>query len=447
MPTNSTTNIEHSYIESFLNILSQIKRSLYSIVLTSECYVNSIYVLITMFSLIIYFYTTMDKTDFSFLNFENTDKHFFFLFWLINIIVIICTWNLFLYFYLTVCKYKYIPNIGNTFLSRSESLYGDPFFFMLMILQLDSQVIYNLIDISFLITISSVYYFMIFNIVNFYINFDKEIDKALNKGDSHSNKTTLLSKMKTIGKLFFVVNMLFSGYVYFICFNISNNYVKYILLGKGGYVFLKINELYFTRKFKLHYGQLPMKEKERCFVSELKSKTFLELITMGYVYCQFKCVLINKKSQSFYFSFMFFTFILSQVYNGVIYYRNYEHLKEYFRYLDETLSRKQINNKQRCYICNSLLDEGRELSCGHVFHLICIGKYCDKGYEYCPICNGGDNYKEINSNNHHNMGNNNNSNEMVLSLKLSNCFFNLFPDINIRITTIPINQSSMHHDS
>ena len=282
---------------------------------------------------------------------------------------------------------------------------------------------------------------MIFNIVNFYINFDKEIDGTLTKGDS--NKTTLQNKMKTIGKLFFVVNMLFTGYVYFICFNISNKYVKYILLGKGGYVFLKINELYFTRKFKLHFGQLPMKEKERCFVSELKSKTFLELITMGYVYCQFTCVLINKKSQSFYFSLLFFSLILSQVYNGVVYYRNYENLKEYFRYLDEALSRKQMNNKQSCYICNSLLDEGRELACGHVFHLICIGKYCDKGYEYCPICKGGDNYKEINSDNHHNiMGNN--SNEMVLSFRLNHCFFNLFPDINIRITTIPINQSSVN---
>ena len=196
----------------------------------------------------------MDKTDFSFLKFENTDKHFFFLFWLINLIIIICTWNLFMYYYLTVCKYKYIPNIGNTFLSRSESLYGDPFFFMLMILQVDSQVISNLIDISFVITISSVYYFMIFNIVNFYINFDKEIDGALKEGQSR--RTALQSKMKTIGKLFCVVNMLFTGYVYFISFNISNKQVKYILLGKGGYVFLKINELYFTRKFKLHFGQL-----------------------------------------------------------------------------------------------------------------------------------------------------------------------------------------------
>ncbi|EQB60337.1 e3 ubiquitin-protein ligase synoviolin-like protein [Vairimorpha apis BRL 01] len=44
-----------------------------------------------------------------------------------------------------------------------------------------------------------------------------------------------------------------------------------------------------------------------------------------------------------------------------------------------------INLKTECPICTDEIVKGKKLRCGHVFHITCLKKWCERQY-FCPIC-------------------------------------------------------------
>lgn len=44
------------------------------------------------------------------------------------------------------------------------------------------------------------------------------------------------------------------------------------------------------------------------------------------------------------------------------------------------------NSDKECIICTEKLNIGRQLSCGHCFHLVCLMKWIEKGTKNCPLC-------------------------------------------------------------
>ena len=155
---------------------------------------------------------------------------------------------------------------------------------------------------------------------------------------------------------------------------------------------LKITELFVTRKKQIFYLRASMLQKEKIYVRDLKAKSFLELITMIFIYYSLFGMYFYAECQSIYFSIGYFIMMSSLFYYGMKYYLRYENLKEDFRTLDRSLCDK-VSKKENCPICSEVLSDARILKCGHVFHLICMREWIAKGNRKCPIC-----HKEIKGN-------------------------------------------------
>ena len=143
---------------------------------------------------------------------------------------------------------------------------------------------------------------------------------------------------------------------------------------------------------------------------------------MFYVFIQFETLLIYGEKNPFYFTIVIIYFMTVLVYQGIIYYKQYEKVIEFYGALENSLKTIYIEDKdEECIICTEAINKAKQLSCGHFFHLICISKWLEKGHNTCPVCRSKIKYKNNSSkknkrdNNNNTNNNNNQNNENVIN--------------------------------
>ena len=410
---------------SFSNIINKL-------IFSNNCFIVSFVICILINMLIYNFFFQFNKETFYFTKFESDDSYFWLFFWMINIEIILISWNFYFFIFSVIFKYDFSKGNGTIRSSIVEDLYKNPLGFVIIIYYYDSKFLKNSIDNSFWMMISMQYYFICFYLIQFYQHFDIEIESITNFSAPSSQK--IIPKIKFISLSFLIITILFSICVYILIGGI-NQFYKTIILGKSIFIILKLIELYITRIQSYYFLQYEITTKEKYLISNLKKKTFLELITMAFVYYQIVAIFIYSESKPFYFTVISFSIILTQGYHGVLYYKKYNNLKEYYRHLDKSLPKK-ITNDEICIICTEKLKEARVLNCNHYFHLICLSKWFENGRTTCPICRKeiklqDDNNNNVNLNNNREQGNQ--RRVFSLGFRINNSLFSWLPNISMRI--------------
>ena len=410
---------------TFSNIINKI-------IFTKNCFIITFVLCILINFLIYNIFFQYNKDTFSFTKFESEDNYFWLLFWMINIEIIMISWNFYFFLFSAIFKYDFSKGNGTIRSSIVEDLYKNPLGFVIIIYYYDSKFLKNSIDNSFWMMISMEYYFICFYLIQFYQHFDIEIESITNFSSPSSKK--MIPKIKLLSLLFLLITIFFSICVY-ILIGGFNQFYKTIILGKSIFIILKLIELYITRVQSFYFLQYEIITKEKYLITNLKKKTFLELITMAFVYYQIVVIFIYSESKPFYFTVISFSIILTQGYHGVLYYKKYNNLKEYYRHLDKSLPKK-ITNDEICIICTEKLKEARVLNCNHYFHLICLSKWLENGRNTCPICRKeiklqDDNNNNVNLNNNREQGNQRRI--FSLGFRINNSLFSWLPNISMRI--------------
>jgi hypothetical protein len=417
--------INQPYKMTFSNIINKM-------IFTKNCFIITFVICILINFVIYYCFSPYNKESFSFTKFESDDSIFWLFFWMINIEIILISWNFYFFIFSVIFKYDFSKGNGTIRSSIVEDLYKNPLGFVIIIYYYDSKFLKNSIDNSFWMMISMQYYFICFYLIQFYQHFDIEIESITNFSSPSSKK--IIPKIKLLSILFLLITILFSICVY-ILIGGFNQFYKTIILGKSIFIILKLLELYITRVQSFHFLQFEITTKEKYLITNLKKKTFLELITMAFVYYQIVAIFIYSESKPFYFTIISFSIILTQGYHGVLYYKKYNNLKEYYRHLDKSLPKK-ITNEEICIICTEKLKEARVLNCNHYFHLICLSKWFENGRTTCPICRKeiklqDDNNNNVNLNNNREQGNQ--RRVFSLGFRINNSLFSWLPNISMRI--------------
>ena len=207
----------------------------------------------------------------------------------------------------------------------------------------------------------------------------------------------------------------------------------FFFMSKGFFAVLKIIELWKTRYDEFIFINEEIEKKEKDYISNLKAKTYLELIVMLYVYSQIVALLIYGEGKPFYFTIIIIYFIIVLGYQGIIYYKQYENVNEYYCTLENSLKIIYIKNEEEeCIICTERIIKARQLSCNHFFHLICLSQWLEKGHNTCPVCRSPIKYRNNNyknnrrdnrnntNNNQTNRNNNNLNNNNINNINLNN---------------------------
>ena len=408
-------NVPIISINNSSSIISEIK----SLFFTRKCHLISLVVILINCALI-YYILLPKKIDESFLsNLESNSRHTWIILWLINIMLIILIWNLYLLLYKSILKYEYTPGNGNIKTSLVENLYRNPFLFILMLSHLDSSFLKNKIDDSFWILVTSVYFFMNFNLVQIYKNFDKEISSISNF--SSNTTKSLIRKIKLVSFLFCLLNIVFTVFVYYI--SESGHNFKTHIYDKGIYLFIKILELYVTRRNSFYFIQYDVTEKEKFLIRNLNIKTTMEMLSIVFILGEMLRLYFFCESDKILFQLTYLILILIQIYSTYSYLKKYVLLKKYYKHLDEMLVKKNAENEE-CIICTERLKEGRLLPCKHMFHLICITQWLEKGNKTCPICRSQIKIK-IHPENERRFSS--------YGIRINNSFFSWLPSLSMRI--------------
>ena len=396
-------------------------------ILTKNVYLISLCLLLVILSWLFYFYSYFYYSELSLVHLENEKFIFSIICWLFNCCVLIILWNVYAFFYLNVFQYRYNQHKGEVMLTLTEDLYKNPMSSVIMIYFLQKSFFSNSIDNSFWFLIIMNYYFLVFHIIQFFQIFDYELNNF--KKLEEKIKKNFMRKINFVCAFFFSCNFIFTCFV-ILFVNSNEKGYRYIFIGKGIYIAIKIIELYTTRKKKFYFYIHDTPTKEKNFVWNLKLKLYLEMTTMVFVYFQLFILLKFDEGKFIFFSYGMFLILLHQFYKGIIYYRKYEYMKECFRNLNSAL-KKKVSLDDYCVICSEKLGDARVLSCNHCFHLICLGKWFLKGYKTCPVCK-----KDINVDENPNgiiHPTRNQRREVTFDIGSSNILFGMLPTLRVRI--------------
>lgn len=356
---------------------------IFTIVFTSKCYKFSLFIIVQLLIWLIYYTKSAINMEYPlFTQIYENQLTISKIIWILNIIQIVVIWNIFLYFYHSVYKYKYLKSSDVILISYAEKLYKNPLFFGLMLYFIDSNNFYNKIDNSFWLLISAFYYFTILHLIYFYQNFDCEI-KEIKEFNTKKDKK-LISKIKTVTYTIIISNIIFTVLIGIPLIIFKNPYSS-TLIGKGFYTIIKSLELLITRILDIRFNQKSSYVREQIFVNKLKISSFIEIGLMYIIFFQIFYIPTSGEA-SLLVNTCFILICFFHFYFGLIYYRNYENRKEDFRNLDRTLSKK-VSLNEKCAICHQKLENSRILKCNHCFHLICIWNRVRSGLKTCPICN------------------------------------------------------------
>ena len=403
-----------------------------SVIYTKNCHKISFILILLFLFWIFYLFSFINYQNCSIMKLESEDSYFWIIIWMCNGIIFVFSWNFYVFVFTTLFEYEYSKGNGNVRSSFAEEFYKSPFGFILFFYYFDNKFLNNSIDNSLWVLLGFEYFLLHYNLVQFYKQFDKEIPIKNFDTEGIKIKSNILFKMKLVS-LAFIIIACFLTIVNYIIVNIMSNLHVFFFISKGIFALLKIIELWKTRYDEFIFINEEIEQKEKYYVSNLKTKTYLELIVMFYVFIQFETLLIYGEKNPFYFTIVIIYFMTVLVYQGIIYYKQYEKAVEFYGALENSLKTIYVKNEdEECIICTENISKAKQLICGHFFHLICISQWLEKGHNTCPVCRSIIKFKNIdkkkenrnNNNNQNNSNSNNRQNQNNSNRSSNNIRFN-----------------------
>ena len=414
-----------------------ISEIIYTLFFTKNCHKISFSIILFLLFCILYFIYLMNyKNSSIIIKLESEDSYFGIIIWMIIICVIIISWNFYLFLYISIFLYDYSKKENNIIrTSFVEDFYKNCFGFIFLLYYFDNQILKNVIDTSFWVLIGFEYTFIHYHLNQFYIQFYKE----LNSLTELKNTCNILKKVNLISIFFLIASSLLIIFNYMIT-EVMEFFHKFIFLSKGIYLILKIIELWKIYIDEYRFSESNMDSREKLFLKNFQTKSFLELGSMIYVHFQIIVLVIKGDSVPFYFNVIIFYFIIILGLQIFSYYKKYKEIRDYFLILEQYLKKAEnlYENDDQCIICTEKMTTARKLECSHSFHLICLSKWFENGHYSCPICRKEINFSEkvkriIRSRN--GIGNNeeNQNRNRIFSFRLNSNLFSWIPNFSLRI--------------
>ena len=440
---NRFRHVLHTHELEFL-LNKKYSKSLWEIIntltFTKNCHKISFSIILFLIFCISYLIAFMNYRNSSIIiKLESEESYFEIIIWMINIVILIISWNFYLFLYTSVFGYEYSKNTNNNSIRSSfvEDFYKNTFGFFLFLYYFDNEILNNVIDNSFWALLGFEYSFIHYNLNHFFMEFYKELN-SLTDFKSPDNK--ILKKVNCISIIFLICAILLIIFNYMIIEIMTFSY-KFIFLSKGIFLVYKILELWkiFLDEYKFLESTMDMKEK--IFFKNLRIKSYIELGSQIFVHFQFSSLLINGDGAPFYCNIIFIYFIAVLTLQIISYYKKYKEIKDYFLSLDESLQKIEniSENEDECIICTEKMSTARKLVCNHNFHLICLTKWFENGHSSCPICrtdiNLSEKIKKI-IRNRIMAGNNNDENQnrnRIFSFSINSNLFSWLPNFSLRI--------------
>ena len=437
---NRFRHVLHTHELEFL-LNQKYSKSLWEIIctltFTKICHKVSFFILAILFFCIFYLLIIMNYRNSSIiLKLESEDSYFEIIIWMASIIIILLSWNFHMLLFSSVFKYDYSKTVNNIRTSFVEEFYKNPIGFILLLFYIDTSNLKNAIDDSFWVLVEVLYFILFYNLNQFFTQFYKELTNITDFKEQKSN----LKKVNFISVLFLVESTILISFNYIII-QAMNSFHKFIFLSKGVYSFYKIIEIWkiFFDEYKFYESNMDIREK--FFFKNFRTKSFLELGGMVYVFIQFSSCFIMGDSTPFYFNLVICYFIFILGFHILTYFKKYKEITGYLIGLDSCLEIAEIHEDKECVICTEKMTICRKLNCNHYFHLICLSKWFENGHNSCPICRTEINFSEkVKSiiRNRVNMGNNNgNNNEQnnnsIFPFNINYNLFSWLPNNSLRI--------------
>ena len=437
---NRFRHVLHTHELEFL-LNQKYSKSLWEIIctltFTKICHKVSFFILAILFFCIFYLLIIMNYRNSSIiLKLESEDSYFEIIIWMASIIIILLSWNFHMLLFSSVFKYDYSKTVNNIRTSFVEEFYKNPIGFILLLFYIDTSNLKNAIDDSFWVLVEVLYFILFYNLNQFFTQFYKELTNITDFKEQKSN----LKKVNFISVLFLVESTILISFNYIII-QAMNSFHKFIFLSKGVYSFYKIIEIWkiFFDEYKFYESNMDIREK--FFFKNFRTKSFLELGGIVYVFIQFSSCFIMGDSTPFYFNVVICYFIFILGFHILTYFKKYKEITGYLIGLDSCLEIAEIHEDKECVICTEKMTICRKLNCNHYFHLICLSKWFENGHNSCPICRTEINFSEkVKSiiRNRVNMGNNNgNNNEQnnnsIFPFNINYNLFSWLPNNSLRI--------------
>ena len=426
---NNNNNISNRIVNNENEVceekkIKQLLESLFtSVIYTKNCHKISLILILLFLFWIFYLFSFINYQNCSIMKLESEDSYFWIIIWMINGIIFLFSWNFYVFVFTTLFHYEYSKGNGNVRSSFAEEFYKSPFGFVLFFYYFDNKFLNNPIDNSLWVLLGFEYFLLHYNLVQFYKQFDKEIPIKNYDLEGNKLKNNILFKMKIVSLTFILLACLLI-IINYIIVNIMSNLHVFFFISKGIFALLKIIELWKTRYDEFYFINEEIDQKEKYYVSNLKTKTYLQLTVMFYIFLQYETLLIYGEKNPFYFTIVIIYFMTVLVYQGIIYYKQYEKVIEFYGALENSLKTIYIKDKEEeCIICTENIRKAKQLSCGHFFHLICISQWLEKGHNTCPICRSIIKYKntsEKNRRENRNNINNNQNNQNIINNQNNN---------------------------
>ena len=426
---NNNNNISNRIVNNENEVykekkIKQLLASLFtSVIYTKNCHKISLILILLFLFWIFYLFSFINYQNCSIMKLESEDSYFWIIIWMINGIIFLFSWNFYVFVFTTLFHYEYSKGNGNVRSSFAEEFYKSPFGFVLFFYYFDNKFLNNPIDNSLWVLLGFEYFLLHYNLVQFYKQFDKEIPIKNYDLEGNKLKNNILFKMKIVSLTFILLACLLI-IINYIIVNIMSNLHVFFFISKGIFALLKIIELWKTRYDEFYFINEEIDQKEKYYVSNLKTKTYLQLTVMFYIFLQYETLLIYGEKNPFYFTIVIIYFMTVLVYQGIIYYKKYEKVIEFYGALENSLKTIYIKDKEEeCIICTENIRKAKQLSCGHFFHLICISQWLEKGHNTCPICRSIIKYKntsEKNRRENRNNINNNQNNQNIINNQNNN---------------------------
>ena len=438
---NRFRHVLHTHELEFL-LNQKYSKSLWEIIctltFTKVCHKVSFFIFFILFFSIFYLLIIMNYKNSSIISkLESEDSYFEIIIWMVNIIIILISWNCHMFLFSSIFKYDYSKTVNNIRSSFVEEFYKNPIGFILLLFYLDTSNLKNAIDDSFWVLIEVLYFIAFYTLNQFFTQFYKELVNITDFKEQKHN----LKKANFISILFIIeatILIIFNN----IIIQSMNYFHKFIFLSKGVYLFYKIIEIWKIYYDEYKFCESNMDLKEKFFFKNFRMKSFLELGGMCYVLIQFISCFIMGDSTPFYFNIVISYFIFVLAFQILTYFKKYKELIEYLVGLDKCLESAEINDDKECVICTEKMTQCRKLNCNHYFHLICLSKWFENGHNSCPICRTEIKFNEkikniiknrINTGNNNNNNNNEQNTNSLFPFNINTNLFSWLPNNSLRI--------------
>ena len=438
---NRFRHVLHTHELEFL-LNQKYSKSLWEIIctltFTKVCHKVSFFIFFILFFSIFYLLIIMNYKNSSIISkLESEDSYFEIIIWMVNIIIILISWNCHMFLFSSIFKYDYSKTVNNIRSSFVEEFYKNPIGFILLLFYIDTSNLKNAIDDSFWVLIEVLYFIAFYTLNQFFTQFYKELVNITDFKEQKHN----LKKANFISILFIIeatILIIFNN----IIIQSMNYFHKFIFLSKGVYLFYKIIEIWKIYYDEYKFCESNMDLKEKFFFKNFRMKSFLELGGMCYVLIQFISCFIMGDSTPFYFNIVISYFIFVLAFQILTYFKKYKELIEYLVGLDKCLESAEINDDKECVICTEKMTQCRKLNCNHYFHLICLSKWFENGHNSCPICRTEIKFNEkikniiktrINTGNNNNNNNNEQNTNSLFPFNINTNLFSWLPNNSLRI--------------